>query len=165
MSITGIDGDERGEGVVVAALQFADPGSGRGMDDGRAHGVAGAHEVSPLCMGSLGGVHGANEGDLIGLLGKVFETLTELDAIDIGRECFDWPSDLAGCVWFWVESIQVSHPTRHEKIDDAFGFSSSFCQADWIGGECFGAEKVERGSANGDTETGLRRARHEVTTV
>jgi hypothetical protein len=54
---------------------------------------------------------------------SLFEVLTELDAVDVGRDCFEWSAILDGGVGFGVKGVDVGHATRHVEVDDVFGFA------------------------------------------
>ena len=77
------------------------------------------HEVVSLRVGSSGGSHRIDDGELVGLSGQRREMPREFDVIDIGVDRLGWSLILV--LRLGVEGIEVGHPSIHIEVDDVSG--------------------------------------------
>ncbi len=133
----GAHGDEAGEVLVFGAEAVGDPGSEAGSGEA---GFSAIHEEEGgFVVGDIG-VHGADDGEVIGAFADVGEEFTDLEAgLAVALEgeggteggagfafCFEVEREFlavpAGEFRFGVEGIDVGDAAIGEDMDDAFGF-------------------------------------------
>jgi hypothetical protein len=90
--------------------------------------VPGEHVVGTTLVGRFAVGHRADDSDLVGDLGRLWQEFAELLPADFGVDRAKLASILDGCVRLGVERLLRRHTPREEDVDDALG---DFGQGGW----------------------------------
>ncbi len=155
MFVASVDRDEGRQGLVGPLCQSRHPRPGRGVYDRGSLGVSGPHEVAARSVRPLGGGHGTNQRDLVGLSGQLREVMAELDAIRCCLDGLGRAPVFRRRLGLGVEGVKVGHAARHEEVNDTFGLAASPGHGAGIGRKGGRGEEVPGGTRDGDAQAGL----------
>ena len=178
----GAHGDEAGEVLIFRAESVGDPGAeaGSALD-----GVTAVHEHEGWLVIRDVGLHGADDGEVVGAAGDVGENVADLEAALAVRREFEGRGKGRACLAFGAEvgggqglagktgegglgvkGVHMRRAAVEEKVDDAFGFRSEVRRARGegigVGCEGGGGRGVCVGEERGGfaEETGEREGTH-----
>ena len=138
------------------AAKFHHPRSQRRMLHGPAHVITRMHDIGPLLVSTLRGIHRADHTHLVHDLRGLAEVMTNHQAIRLGRDRLGLAHDLL-LLRLGIKSIHMAHAACHEQVNDMLRLALDGIR--WCRRRNRGAQHRHQMHS----QKGARRIRHEMT--